>query len=133
MEYKFTIRGRMPCLNDYLAAERVTFRCGQKGFTTKGNDMKKKAQKDIIWSIRRDLKALKIEKPVVILYKFYEQNKKRDLDNIASFGMKVIQDSLVLSGVLQNDGWNYIKGFNCDFDVDKDNPRIEVTLQELED
>lgn len=131
MTYKFTILGRLPNLNDYLASERIPLRTKTGKFTTRGNKMKHDAQDNIIKQISRDLKGLKITNPVFLHYKFYEENQKRDLDNIASFAMKVTQDSLVLSGVLPNDGWTWIKGFTCDFGVDSINPRIEVKIEEV--
>lgn len=39
----------------------------------------------------------------------------------------IIQDSLVKTEVLGNDGWIHILGFTDNFSVDKENPRIEVT------
>lgn len=56
--------------------------------------------------------------------------KGGDLDNISSFGRKVIQDALVKTKVLQNDGWSNIIGFCDSFSVDKDNPRIEIEIEE---
>ena len=70
--------------------------------------------------------------PVSMAYVWYEPNKRRDLDNISSFGRKVIQDALVDSGVLENDGWQNIRGFNDEFRVSKDEPRIEVHIFEVE-
>lgn len=122
----------MPNLNDYLKAERVNLGYG-KSFNTKGNVLKHQAQDYIIKCIRKDMCGVHIEKPVKIHYHFYEPNKKRDLDNVASFTMKVVQDSLVLSKVLKNDGWEHIKGFSCQFSVDKDKPRIEITIIESEE
>lgn len=95
--------------------------------------MKKETQNYIITQIRRDLKGLRIEKPVKLYYHFYEPNRKRDLDNIASFAMKCVQDSLVLSKVLKNDGWNEIVGFNCEFAVDSAHPRIVVDILEMDE
>jgi Holliday junction resolvase RusA-like endonuclease len=43
----------------------------------------------------------------------------------------VIQDALVKAKVLKNDGWKEITGFQDNFFVDKDNPRIEVEIQEV--
>lgn len=131
MIHKLTIDGRLNNLNDYIQAERQTFRVRGK-FNTKGNIMKHKAQEHIIKCVRRDLKGLQISCPVFLHYHFYEPNEKRDLDNIASFAMKVTQDSLVLAKVIPNDGWRWIKGFSCDFDVDKDNPHIDVEIEESE-
>lgn len=125
MEYKFVIEGKLPGLNDYLKAER--------SFSNKhscGNDMKQKKQKLISDAIRTQLKRLKIKSPVYINYKFYEPDRRRDLDNIAGVAHKFIQDSLVKCGVLENDGWNNIVGFSDNFFIDRHNPRIEVTITE---
>ena len=52
------------------------------------------------------------------------------MDNISSFGRKVIQDALVTSKVLKNDGWDEIKGYSDEFYVDSKHPRIEVLIEE---
>ena len=65
-------------------------------------------------------------------YLWVEPNRRRDLDNISSFGRKVIQDALVDTGVLKDDGWKYVVGFSDKFDVDKKNPRIEVLIREAD-
>ena len=63
-------------------------------------------------------------------YTWYEPNKRRDKDNISSFGRKVIQDALVGAAVLKDDGWKHVVGFSDRFEVDKENPRIEVRIIE---
>lgn len=131
MTYKFTINGTLANLNDYLKAERVSFSRGGK-LNTKGNVLKHQTQDFIITQIRRDLRGLHIDKPIKLHYRFYEPNRKRDLDNIMSFAMKVTQDSLVISKVLDNDGWNNIYGISAEFYVDAQKPRIEVYLIEKE-
>lgn len=132
MEHKLIIDGTLPNLNDYLKAERQTFRKGGN-FTTKGNELKQNTQDLIIWRIRQQLRGLHINNPVLLKYDFFEPNKKRDLDNISAFAHKVVQDSLVLAGVLHNDGWKEITGFIDQFYLDKENPRIEVTIVEVGD
>ncbi len=59
------------------------------------------------------------------------KNRRRDLDNISSFGRKVVQDALVSAGVLKDDGWKHVVGFSDRFDVDKANPHIEVRIREV--
>lgn len=132
MTYKIVIKGQMPNLNDYLQAERSKFSARYGKINTKGNVLKQEWTDYSIVYIRKYVRGLKISKPVRLHYKFYEPNMKRDLDNIASFAMKIIQDSLVKAGVLQNDGWKNIKGFECQFFVDADNPRIELEIVEVE-
>ena len=53
---------------------------------------------------------------------------KRDLDNVAFF-KKFINDAIVKSGLIINDNQKYIKGFRDYFEIDKDNPRVEVEIR----
>ena len=131
MEYHFTVPGTLPGLNDYLKAERKFTRRGGSAHSV-GNDMKQESQMLICNAIRLKLKRLKIQRPVHISYRFYEPNRRRDLDNIAGVAHKFIQDSLVRCGVLENDGWDQITGFSDAFFVDRHNPRIEVIIREVE-
>lgn len=128
MQHKFVIKGRLPGLNEYLKAER-SFRRKHSC----GNDMKRENQMIISSAIKTQLKRLKVKKPVYIQYKFFERDKRRDLDNISSVAHKFIQDALVNCGTLENDGWQQIKGFTDEFYIDRKNPRIEVTLLEVGD
>lgn len=123
MTYKFVIRGRMDNLNNYTKACRTHIQAGHK--------MKAANQKLAVQAIREQLKRVKITVPVKIYYVWYEKNKQRDLDNVSSFGRKVIQDALVECGTLEGDGWRHITGFTDEFYCDKENPRIEVTIEEM--
>ena len=82
-------------------------------------------------AIKQQMRGIRIEEPVFMEYRWYEKNRRRDLDNISSFGRKVIQDALVQTHVLKNDGWKEIEGFSDEFFVDADNPRIEVLIREV--
>lgn len=123
MEYKFTIDGKLPSLNEFISKNRSN--------PALGNKMKQENQIHVEYHIMRDLRKVHIDKPVYLMYTFYEPNKKRDLDNISGFAHKVIQDALVESGILHNDSWHYIVGFSDDFKIDKDKPRIEVIIREV--
>lgn len=125
MTYKFTIPGRLDALNEYTSANRTNPYAGGK--------MKRVNEDVVIWAIRQHIRGVHITKPVIIHYSFYEKNKKRDKDNILSCAMKFIQDSLVKCQVLKNDGWNEIENFTHMYYVDKDNPRIEVVIEEVGD
>ncbi|NFP92392.1 RusA family crossover junction endodeoxyribonuclease [Clostridium sporogenes] len=61
---------------------------------------------------------------------WYCKNKKKDKDNIAA-GIKFILDGLVKAGIIKNDGWKEINNFTHKFEVDKNNPRIEIILKEV--
>ena len=119
---RFTIKGRLPTLNQAFDAAR-----GGKYIEAK---LRSDCEKMIIPCIKRDLKRWKPNPPVLLHYKFFEENKRRDKDNVSGYAHKVIQDSLVKAGVLDGDGWNYIEQYDDKFLVDKNNPRIEVDIEE---
>lgn len=124
MQYKLVIEGRLPALNEYILASNSD--------RHRGNRLKKETEEIITGYIMQQLRKVKIEKPVRIDYSWYEPTKKRDLDNISSFGRKCIQDALVRFGVLHNDGWKQIIGFSDLFYIDKEKPRIEILITEIE-
>ena len=107
-------------MNEYVAANRR-----RKGDWSGGNDMKRRDQK----LLAKYIPAVRFDK-VWISYHFFEPNRRRDKDNICSYFMKIFQDTLVEKGVLKNDGWDCIEGFDLRFSVDSHNPRIEVTITE---
>ena len=111
------IKGRLPGLNEYTAACRRDPRAGAR--------MKREAGELVGWAIKA-ARLGKITTPCRMAYTWYEANHRRDLDNICSFGRKVIQDSLVEAGCLPGDGWNHITGFSDRFEVDAKDPRIEI-------
>ena len=123
MEYLLIVPTRLNNLNDYLSAERTS--------RYKGAEMKAQNEELVKIAIKQQMKGIRIEEPVFMEYRWYEKNRRRDLDNISSFGRKVIQDALVQTHVLQNDGWKEIEGFSDEFFVDADNPRIEVLIREV--
>ena len=82
-------------------------------------------------AIRQCLRGVRIEEPVFMEYTWIEPSRRRDKDNISSFGRKVIQDALVNTGVLKDDGWKHVVGFSDRFEVDKASPRIEVLIKEV--
>ena len=124
MTYKFTIRGTLPGLNELIEAERRNRYAGAA---------LKKQSESVVMHAARSLGKMRFTEPVYMVYHWYEPNRRRDKDNISSFGRKVIQDALVKSKILQNDGWSNIIGFEDRFEVDKKNPRIVVEIYEVEE
>ena len=120
--YTFIIRGTLAGLNEFICAERT--------HRQKGAKLKKDMENVVRYMIRNQLHGFEPRTPVFIHYRFFEPNRKRDKDNISGFAHKVIQDALVKEGILKNDGWDYISGFMDTFDIDKEMPRIEVTIIE---
>ena len=123
MHHTLIISGRLENLNDYITACRSNLHQGAK--------MKARNEQKVLAEIYEQLGRLRIRKPVRMIYRWYEKNRRRDLDNVSSFGRKVIQDALVQARVLQNDGWKEIVGFSDEFYIDAHNPRIEVEIEEV--
>ena len=119
---KLVIPGRLSCLNDMINACKESYK--------KGSALKRVDQDAVEWLIRSQLRGVRFKKPVYMIYKWFEPDRRRDKDNISSFGRKVIQDALVNCKVIKNDGWRYIEGFEDHFYVDAKKPRIEVEIIE---
>lgn len=118
------IPGRLPGLNEYIDAERTNRHLGAK--------LKREAQRLVVSCALAQLRKFRPTGPVWMAYTWYEPDRRRDKDNISSYGRKVIQDGLVRAGVLKNDGWAEIEGFSDTFRVDKKRPRIEVDIREVD-
>lgn len=117
------IQGSLPNLNDYTKA------CRSNKFA--GAEMKKKAERIITYYIKQQLKDVSIKGKARLAFRWYEANKRRDLDNIC-FAKKFILDALVSNEVIFADSWKGVVGFTDEFFVDKTNPRIEVDIEEVE-
>ncbi len=124
MTYRLVVPGPLPGLNEYIAAER------RNKYAAAG--MKRRAEAIVAAAARTQLKGVRLTRPVVMGYVWVEKNRRRDRDNVA-FARKFVQDALVRCGVLRGDGWKEIAGFTDAFAVDRERPRVEVTLREVEE
>lgn len=115
---KLIISNELTDLNAYIQAERSN--------RFAASTIKEAETNRVYWECKKQ-KLKKIEHPVNIYYTWFCKNKKKDKSNIA-FARKFIEDGLVKAGVLENDGWNNIIGFNDIFIISKDNPRVEVEI-----
>lgn len=120
-KYKFEIDKRLMGLNEYTKYNRTNKYAGAGA--------KKKEQQYIIWCIKEQLGNLKIERPVVGIFTWIEENKRRDLDNIC-FAKKFILDALVQAGVLKDDNRRIVTNFRDNFEYAKES-KVVVELEEL--
>ena len=90
-----------------------------------------KHENDIIRCAKLCLNGWRPKGAVILHYRIYESNKRRDKDNIVGYAMKLIQDSLVKAGYLRGDGWKYIENFDFTWNVDEKRPRIEIDIEEV--
>jgi len=119
---KFDIPGKLPGLNEIIRAAK----CG------KGKYQPYAAMKheygDVIAYLAKKLPPYGV---VNITIKWYEPDSRRDIDNIAAGGTKLICDALVNAGVIKDDSQRYVKSISHEFYVDKYNARIEVEVEEI--
>ena len=115
--------GTLPSMNEYIDVER--------GNRYAAAAMKREAQDEIIYAIREQSPRCHYNSPVRIWYLWVERNRRKDKSNVA-FAMKFIEDAMVESGLIDNDGWNDIDNYYNAFAVDCGDPRVEVTIEEVE-
>lgn len=118
---KLEIKGELTDLNTYIQAERT--------HRQKAAKIKKADTDAVMWLCWQQLKGKKIDRPVDVYIKWYTKNAKKDPDNVA-FAKKFIMDGLVKAEILPQDSRKWIKSFFDEFHTDKDDPRIEVVLEE---
>ena len=122
---RFVIYGKLPGLNDYTRANR-----GNKYLANKiKQDIQKNICKYIVFGVSmKDLE--KVDRyPIGLKIKWYEPNNRRDIDNI-TFGTKFILDSMVCMGIIEDDSRKYVDSIEHVVYTDKENPRIEVEINE---
>lgn len=85
-------------------------------------------------TVAEDIRNLKpVGGPIRITYKiFYPTKRAFDVDNIGAVISKFTMDALVEFGVLEDDNYTIVPEVRFEFGgIDKDNPRCDVTLEEL--
>lgn len=120
--YTLIINGKLDGLNNYTKACRTNPYVGAQ--------MKKKNEEIVTAHILSQLQGVRIAGRVRLAFRWYEPNKRRDLDNIA-MSKKFILDALVKTNTIKTDSWRGVVGFTDSFFVDAENPRIEVDITEV--
>jgi len=119
---KFFVPGPLPGMNEIIAA---------RGYRARGGGRYERMKKLWNHTVAIHAKAAKI-KPVgnycFLTFTWIEKDKRRDKDNIAA-GKKLVIDGLVEAGILNNDGWSDISGFDDHWDVDVKRPGVYVEIK----
>lgn len=118
---RFIIPGRLPCMNDLIAANRLNKYAGA--------GVKKKTQRQIILILRPQVKGRKFIEKVNIRIEYYEKDMRRDEDNVMS-AAKFILDAMQDIGFIKNDSRKYVH-LTQEVFTDRDNPRIEIEVNEV--
>lgn len=122
----FRIDEKLPSLNEYINKCRSNAHAGAS--------MKKQSEEVIKKYIREAVTAGTLHTvtgKVSVHFKFIDGNNRRDIDNVSSYGHKVILDALVQEGILPNDNREYIGALSDEFGIDKGKYYIVVEICEL--
>jgi len=80
-----------------------------------------------------DIKGLHAYKKATINFDIYfETNRKRDIQNYLGGGLISWLDALVSLCIIADDSYDVIGQPNITFNVDKHNPRTEITIQAID-
>lgn len=107
-------------LNEYINAERSSR-------YTAANIKRQATELAMLHTKTAMNKGVQFDWPCKLKFTWYTKNKRQDPDNVA-FQHKFILDGFQKAGFLQNDNRGYILGFVDDFNLDKDEPRVEVEV-----
>ena len=118
--YRCTIPMKLPSLNDYIRECR-----GNKYIASSH----KRQLEDEIGIYLRRLPVF--QNPVRIHFLWVEDNKKRDLDNVA-FSKKFILDALVKAGKLKDDNRKCVTAFTDSFSYGKE-AKVIIDIEEVDD
>ena len=119
MKQTLIIKGELTDLNTYIQAERTP-----KYGMALGAKIKREETERVHW-LAKKLKP--IDKPVRLKIHWVCKNRRKDKSNIR-FAVKFVEDGLVSAGILKDDSWRYVTGFEDTFSVDKVKPRVEVEI-----
>ncbi|HET9146145.1 MAG TPA: hypothetical protein VFN81_08675 [Sphingomicrobium sp.] len=115
----FTIPGRLPGLNELIAAIN---RHRHVGATLKKSTTELCAMYVVAGRVPKFSGAVSVK------FEWIEPDRRRDLDNISA-GAKFILDAMVETGRLQNDTRKCVQAIVHRFpEPDPKNPRVEVTV-----
>ncbi|MBB6689934.1 RusA family crossover junction endodeoxyribonuclease [Cohnella xylanilytica] len=112
---KITVPGELPTLNEIIDLA--------KSHWAKYRESKTLYTELVAWSAFRRPKQDKVN----VIIHWFRANKRHDKDNIMA-GQKYIFDGLKEAGIIGNDGWKHIGDVAHRFDVDNNNPRVEIEL-----
>lgn len=104
MQIKFEIPFRLPSLNEYISKLNYDRYVGAR--------FKRNTEDKILWVLKNVHQ--KVTGPITAKFIWYEQEKRRDKDNVCS-AKKYIFDALQTSGILPNDNNKYIKDITDEF------------------
>ena len=116
------VPGPLPGLNELIAAAK-----GSRGRGAAYARLKRQWT-DVVFALAKSQRLPAFPTRVVIEWTWCERDRRRDPDNVAAGGRKLVLDGLVHAGVLRGDGWRYIQSWTDRFDVRADRPGVALQI-----
>jgi hypothetical protein len=116
------VPGPLPGLNQLVAAAKRRAGNGWNGYAT----AKRR------WTAHAAAVVRQARPPrflrAVLEFLWVEASRRRDPDNVAAGGRKIVLDVLVAEGVLRDDGWRAVAGWTDRFMVDPRRPGVVLRI-----
>lgn len=122
-KHTFPLKG----LNELLGGRVYNFRTKKYN-----NSVKSENDKVCRLAIQKYMRGVKIDKPIKVTYHIYAQDKRHDRGNLASATEKSFLDALQEMKVIKNDGFDDVLDSTFITELDRNNPRIVVEIEEVE-
>lgn len=122
-KHTFPLKG----LNELLAGRTYNYRTKKYQ-----NSVKTSNDNVCLRAIKKYMPSVKIDKTIKCTFFIYAQDKKHDRGNLSSACEKSFLDALQIAKVIKNDGFDDVMDSVFYTEIDKNNPRIEVIIEELE-
>lgn len=131
MTYRVVIanhKGTFPLkgLNELLGGRMYNFRTKKYH-----NPVKVENDKVCRVAINKYLKNVPLKTPIRCTYYIYAKDKRHDRNNLESATTKSFLDALQQCGCIESDGFEYVLDSIFHTEVCRDNPRIEVVIEEV--
>jgi len=114
----FTVPGTLPALNEIIKASKSHHMAYAN------------LKKDYTALVMIHAQKLKPVDRADFEITWYCKDRRKDPDNVAGGGLKMLLDGLVKAKILKDDGWSQIGSITHKFEIDKTNPRVEVVLND---
>lgn len=122
MGQRLIVHGQLPGRNEWIKADRRHWAAGGK--------LKKQATELVAWEA-----AIQHIKPVEkchITIQCFEPDMRRDSDNVQTGAVKPILDGLKMAGIIKDDSRKYVRVTMLPVELDKNNPRVEVWIEDID-
>lgn len=116
------IPGPLPGLNEILEAAK-----GAGGSGARYARLKKQWTETVAW-LAVKARFVPLSAPAHFAFTWRERDRRRNPDNIAAGGRKLVFDGLVLAKKMRNDGWGEIAGWSDAFEVVQDSPGVRLVV-----